>query len=384
MRRRSSPGALALALTLAACGGAQPAASWSPAQRAQISSLSIERLAAPPPDPSNAVADHPAAAALGRRLFADARLSANGRISCASCHKPELAFTDGRATAQGLAGVRRNTPSLIGAAWSPWQFWDGRADSLWAQATGPLLHPAEMGMTARAVAAVAATGYAKEYRSVFGSDPAADAQRTLTGVAKALAAYVRTLRPAPARFDAFAEAVAAGRPEADALLEAQERDGLRLFLGKAQCLRCHHGPLLTNHGFHNTGLAPLPGQPPDLGRVLGVQEALASEFNCRGRYSDARDRKCPSLDYVRAGTPELVGAFKTPGLRAVAQTGPYMHDGRFATLHDVLDHYNRAPQLLREQGHTELFALALAPAELDAIEAFLRALSPLAPAAAQD
>jgi cytochrome c peroxidase len=116
--------------------------------------------------------------------------------------------------------------------------------------------------------------------------------------------------------------------------------------------------------------------------VQGVQEALASELNCRGHYSDSR--KCPHLDYVRTGSPELVGAFKTPTLRGVALTAPYMHDGRFATLREVLEHYNRAPPALREQGHSELLPLGLSAAELDEIEGFLKTLTPLAPGAASD
>lgn len=380
---RTGPCTVALALVLSACAP-QPAP-WSASERAQIASLWIGALGAPPADPSNAHADDAAAAALGARFFSDARFSANGKISCANCHNPAQAFTDGRATSLGLHATRRNAPSLIGAAWSPWLFWDGRADSLWAQATGPLLHADEMGMSAARVASVVATSYGPEYRQVFGAAPGSSAPAlVLTNVAKALAAYVRTLRPAPTRFDAFAKALAAGDAGAGTVLTPAEQSGVHLFLGKAQCLRCHNGPLLSNHQFHNTGLAHLPGTPQDPGRALGVQLALASEFNCRGPYNDARERRCPSLDYVRAGTAELLGAFKTPSLRSVALTAPYMHDGRFATLHDVLDHYNRAPQVERAQGHTELRPLYLSAGELDALEAFLRTLSPLAPAPAQD
>ena len=371
---------LLLASMLSACGQDSPAPEWSTAELAQIDSLRISKLGRPPADPSNRYADDPRAAALGKKLFSDPRLSANGKIACATCHQPDKFFTDGLATSRGLGPTPRNAPSLLTAAWSPWLFWDGRADSLWAQATGPLQNSHEMGLTPAALARTLAIHYRDDYQTIFGP-LAADPRRVMTNAGKALAAYVRTLRPAPGRFDAYAESLQRKSRNADHVFGAQERLGLKLFLGRGQCLRCHHGPLFTNQGFHNTGLEALPGQMPDLGRVQGVKEALASEFNCRGPYSDAPKPQCPQLDYARVGTPELVGAFKAPSLRNVAETGPYMHDGRFATLREVIDHYNRAPGISTRSGHTEIFPLGFFAGELDALEMFLSTLSstPLAP-----
>jgi cytochrome c peroxidase len=370
-------GGLALLLIASsACGRQEPQALWSAAERTQIAALSLSQLPPPPPDPSNAVADRPAAAALGEKLFFDTRLSASGKLSCASCHQPERHFTDGLPVSRGLGTGTRNAPSLLTAAWSPWQFWDGRADSLWSQATVPMEHPDELGLTRRELQRRLERHHAGEYAAVFGHPPAAaDDTRALVNTGKALAAFLRTLRPQPGRFDRFADALAQDPDTATTLLTAGEQNGLKLYLGKGQCLRCHSGPLLTNHAFHNTGLAPQPGTAFDRGRADGLPQVLASDFNCRGPHGDAADPVCPHLDFAPQPRPEWVGAFKTPSLRNTAVTGPWMHDGRFTTLAEVLDHYNRAPQVSRPLGHTELFPLGLTADELSDLEAFLHTLT---------
>jgi len=378
-----------LALLLAACGPAPnpaaPALEWTEAQRSQVGSLSLSNLAPPPADPTNAHADDPRAAALGARLFEDPRLSRNGRVSCASCHPPAQAFADGLARSRGIAETVRNAPSLVGAAWSPWQFWDGRADSLWAQALGPLSHPDEQGLDAPGIAQVVVAHYPREYAEVFGvapfAEPLAAAEQTAVNTAKAIAAFERSLRPAPTRFDAFADALAAG-PATATQLDAAEQRGLRLFLGRGQCLRCHFGPLFTNHGFHNTGLGPHE-RKFDVGRIDGIETLLKSVYNCRGEHSDDPRRDCPQLQYLRRGTPELVGGFKTPGLRGLRQTAPYMHDGRFTTLEQVVGHYNRAPNLDARYGHSELMPLGLTAAEQQDLVAFLGSLTTETPAQPQ-
>lgn len=369
---------LAAAALLASCS--EPAVTWTAAERAQVAALSLSRLAAPPADPGNAVADDPRAAALGKRLFSDPALSANGKVACATCHDPARAFSDGLPRGRGIAEDTRNTPSLLVAAWSPWQFWDGRSDSLWSQPAGPLFDPAEMGATPAHVARVVTTAYAAEYAALFGR-PSGDPMRVVANAGKAMAAFERTLRPQPGRFDAFADALGTDAAGAARLLTASEQRGLKLFVGAGQCLRCHHGPLLTNQGFHNTGLGPRPGAEPDRGRADGLPEALASKLNCAGPYSDAPAGACPHLDFARSGGAEWLGAFRTPSLRNVGATAPYMHDGRFATLREVLAHYNLAPGVAREHGHTELFPLGLDDAALSDLEAFLRTLGP-APAGA--
>lgn len=369
----SDPIIPALLVVLAASTASAQAPEWSDADRDRIASMSLSRLPPPPASPSNRVADDPRAAGLGQRLFFDPGLSRNGKFSCASCHQPELQFTDGLPRSRALGQVHRNAPSLRTAAWHRWQFWDGRADSLWMQATVPILNPQELGQNPAGLRELVRSRYAADFEALFGPLAGQNDGRLLSNIGKALEAFERTLRPEPARFDTFADALAAGTDSSE--LTVDEQAGLALFLGKGQCLRCHHGPLLTNEGFQNTGLAKLGSLPADRGRTSAIDGLLASEFNCRGPYNDDPQRRCPHLDYLRVGS-EVRGAFKVPSLRDVARTAPYMHDGRFATLAEVLDHYKRAPGVAERSGHTELFPLALSAAELGQLEAFLRTLSP--------
>ena len=148
--------------------------------------------------------------------------------------------------------------------------------------------------------------------------------------------------------------------------------GLRLFVGKASCVNCHNGPLLSNNEFHNTGVPARPGLPSDAGRLAGADKVLHDEFNCRSRWSDARS-KCAELEFLVADDHVLERAFKVPSLRNVAERAPYMHAGQFGTLAEVIEHYNRAPKA--PAGHSELNPLRLSAREQRQLEAFLRSLS---------
>ncbi len=402
--------ALAAAL-LVACAAPRwsTAPRWSIAERAAIASLALDALPPLPPDPSNHVADDPAAAALGKALFADVALSAGGTVACTSCHIPALGFTDGRTLAQGEGAFHRHTPTLLGAAWSPWLTWDGKADSLWSQALLPLENPAEQGIDRTEVAHAIARSYAEPYTALFGPLPPLEESgrfpahagpvgsattqaawqamteadrdainRVFSNVGKALAAFQRTLTPPSTRFDLWAAALAAGAaPAADAQLSPDEQAGLRLFIGKAQCLNCHNGPLFTNNSFHNTGVAPAPDLPLDAGRAAVVAGLADAPFGCLGAYSDADAEDpatCGALRYLLSSPAGLEGAFRTPTLRNVAATAPYMHAGQIGSLAEVLRHYNAggAPVLL---GHNELAPLELDAAELAQLEAFLQTLT---------
>jgi cytochrome c peroxidase len=195
---------------------------------------------------------------------------------------------------------------------------------------------------------------------------------------KALAAYERLILPGPARFDTYVQAVLEGNVELmETSLSSDEVAGLRLFIGKGNCIRCHSGPLLTDNKFHNNGVPMAEGLPPDDGRATGAQRVLDDAFNCLSRYSDANEEECIPLDSVQAGGAELVYAFRPPTLRNVAETAPYMHAGQFETLRGVLAHYNQAPTA--PLGQTEIQPLNLSETELDQLEAFLRSFSaPLA------
>jgi len=402
-------GTLALvAPTVAAVHGhATAAPRWSDAERGLLRSLSLASLGPVPADPSNRWADDTLAAALGHRLFFDARLSATGRVSCASCHLPARGFQDDRALAEGVGAVPRRTMPIAGTAHSPWQFWDGRADSQWSQALGPLESAVEHGGDRTQYARLVATEYREAYELVFGrlpelaglperAGPVADTARAAAwaripaerrddvtrvyaNVGKAIAAYERRIAFAPSRFDRWVEAELAGRPHtAASAFTRDEEAGLRLFIGRGSCVNCHNGARLTDDAFHNTGV-PLPAVAlaPDSGRIVGVRQALAAEFACTSRWSDATPDDCAELRFAVTEGEELVRAYRTPSLRGVADRAPYMHAGQLATLDDVVAHYDRAPAA--PMGHTELRALRLSARERAQLAAFLRTLSgPLA------
>jgi cytochrome c peroxidase len=390
MRRLSVLLVLVAACALAALAWwrAYPAepAPWSDAEIAILRSLWIGSLPAVPPDPSNRVADDVRAARFGQQLFFDARLSGNGAVSCATCHQPARRFTDGLPKARAIGTSRRNTPSLVGAAYSPWQYRDGRKDSLWSQALSPLEDPAEQGGNRLRIVELIASdaSYRKVYESLFGALPslqdARGINRAFANLGKAIEAYERRLLPGPSRFDEYVAAVLDGNEQLQAATFGNaEIRGLRLFIGAANCTQCHNGPLFTNNEFHNTGILSFPGEVPDKGRVVGVRELLADPFNCRGDYSDDPQHDCTELEFVRTG-PTLIGAFRTPSLRNTGGTEPYMHKGQLQSLGDVLRHYNAAPAAMI--GHNEAKPLGLSRRELDDLASFLDTLA--APPATAD
>ena len=357
-------------------------APWTDRELTTLRSLWLGSLAPLAPDPSNAVANSLDAARLGHRLFFDPRLSGTGTISCSTCHQPERRFTDGLPKGVAIGMSKRNTPSIVGVAHSPWLYWDGRKDSLWSQALSPLEDPNEHGSNRADIARLIAddADYRAAYISVFGIPPSHASRdainRTFANVGKAIAAYERLLLPGPSRFDQYVEATIADDGTRNAVFNEDEIHGLRLFIGDANCTQCHNGPLLTNHEFHNTGVISFPGDLPDKGRVVGAREVLADPFNCLGQYSDATSTDCAEIEFVRTG-PELIGAVRTPSLRNLAGTGPFMHKGQISTLSATLAHYNAAPAAMI--GHNEAKPLNFSKRELRQLEAFLHTLdAPLA------
>jgi cytochrome c peroxidase len=369
--------AFALILVVTIVSAAAPRGDrWTTEEVAQLSSLSLRELGPVPEDPTNRVADDPRATELGRKLFFDTRLSADGQVSCATCHIPEKEFQDGTPLAKGVGVTNRRTMPIAGMAHSPFLFWDGRKDSLWAQALGPLESPVEHGGRREEYAAVIAAHYRSDYEAIFGMMPALSTRDAATAVfvnmGKAIAAYERTIDYAPSRFDRYADALQDTGRAPQGVLSADEVAGLRLFIGKASCMNCHNGPLLTNNEFHNTGVPARAGLPADSGRLAGADAVLRDEFNCRSRWSDNRS-KCAELDFLVTGEHVLERAFKVPSLRNVAHRAPYMHAGQFNTLSEVIDHYNRAPEA--PAGLSELEPLRLSTQQRRQIEAFLRSLS---------
>jgi cytochrome c peroxidase len=380
---------------------------WTPEQREMLRSLSLSSLEALAPDRSNRHGDDARAAALGRELFFDTRLSGNGKVSCATCHQPGRDFQDGTALANGVGTTTRRTMPIAGTAHASWMFWDGRSDSQWSQALGPLESAVEHGGTRTQYAHVIAEHYREPYEAVFGKLPGLDSlprqagpvadttwraawtriaparrediTRIYANIGKAIAAYERRIEYAPARFDRYVDAELAGRSHGSTdSLSAEEEAGLRIFIGKANCTNCHNGALLTDQHFHNTGV-PVSRlvASPDSGRTAGARQAVNGEFNCTSKYSDAKPDDCDELRFAVTEGDELVRAYKTPSLRGVANRAPYMHAGQLTTLEEVIAHYNAAPKA--PFGHSELKPLRLSAAEQRQLAAFLRTLTgPLA------
>lgn len=240
---------------------------------------------------------------LGKLLYFDPRLSADDTISCATCHHPQKGFSDGLPASKGINGQtgERNAPTVTNTAFNYFQFWDGRAPSLEEQAKGPIENPIEMGHTLEEAEAKIASieGYQKYFKAAFG-----DEKVTIDRIAKAIATFERTVLSGNSPWDRYVYA-----NEEDALSESAKR-GLALFEGKAKCTRCHVGFNLTDGLFHNLGVG-MDKDDPDMGR------------------------------YEVTGEEKDKGAFKTPTLRDIQRTAPYMHDGSVETLEEVIELYDR-------------------------------------------
>ena len=375
---------------------------WTAKEREMLKSLSLASLGPLPADPSNRFADDARAAALGERLFSDARLSGNGKVSCATCHVPQRDFQDGTPLAHGVGTTGRRTMPIAGTAHGAWFFWDGRTDSQWSQALGPLESAVEHGGSRTQYAHTIAAHYRADYEAVFGplpslaglpaqAGPVADTAwraawtripaarqgeitRVYANIGKAIAAFERRVELVPTRFDRYVDAELAGRAhDGTSSLSDDEVAGLKLFVGKANCVNCHNGARLTDDHFHNTGVpASSLVAAVDSGRSVGVRQALAAEFACTSKYSDATPDDCAELRFATTEGEELVRAYKTPSLRGVAERAPYMHAGQIATLAAVIEHYDRAPKA--PFGHSELKPLRLSAQEKRQIESFLRTL----------
>jgi cytochrome c peroxidase len=334
--------------------------------------------AAVPRDPSNAVSGHPAAIALGRRLFFDPRLSATGSIACATCHVPERGFTDGRPRAAGLAAGDRNTPTVLDVALHRWFSWDGRADSLWSQSLKPIVDPREMGASAEHVAALLRGDPQLTclHARAFGAPPGPEPRRALVHTGKAIAAFLETVRSGRAPFDDFRDALARGDAAAAARYPEAARRGARLFV-KSECAACHFGPAFTNGEFHDVGVPyALGGGRVDEGRWGGIKRLRGDPFNLLGPWSDDRTGTAAVKTRHVEGTQASFGQFKTPSLRNLAHTAPYMHDGRYATLREVVRHYSELDmERIHVHGEQLLRPLKLSASEIDDLVAFLESLT---------
>jgi len=342
---------------------------------------SVQKLAIPLGLPSDTwdyyvPRDNPMTASkveLGRRLFFDARLSADGKVSCATCHDPKLGFSDGKKVAEGIGGRlgTRNSPGLLNAIFTPDQFWDGRAGTLEEQAIQPLVNPLEMGNASHdeVVARLKAmSDYRAEFQSVFGGEA------TMSRVGQAIAAYERTLVAGDSPFDRYLLG------NAGQISDAAVR-GFALFRGRARCSRCHtfsaQMPYFTDFNYHNTGVA---ANHPNF-HGLARQALAITEKEFSGEMTKTAVDKLAQED----GGQELgrllvsrhildLGSYRTPSLRNVALTAPYFHDGSARTLADVVRFYNEGGKanLNREWDLTEL---GLTEDEQRDLVAFLESLT---------
>jgi cytochrome c peroxidase len=408
---------MAITTTAPACAGgfADRAAAlrdaWSAADLNVLSALRLSQLPATPPDPSNAFEGSAAAAQLGQRLFNDARFSGNQAVSCATCHDPDKQFQDGLPVGRGVGtGTRRAMP-IVGTGHSPWLFWDGRKDSLWSQALGPLEDAVEHGGNRVRYAQLMQSHYRADYEAVFTRMPhmpslpadaspvgtpaekaawAAmdgraqdDVNHVFANIGKAIAAYEKTLSHGASRFDRYVEGTLRRDPAAQQAMTPQEVNGLRIFIGNGQCVSCHNGPLFSDQQFHNTAVPPRNAASPDRARAAATSKVQNDEFNCLGRFSDAKPEQCQELRFMVTGGRELEGAFKTPSLRGVALRPPYMHAGQLASLEDVIAHYIQAPPAVvghtelahGEPGHSARAPIRLTESEVKDLVAFLGTLS---------
>ncbi len=316
----------------------QPVAKWPPFEVDEgVHALELGELPPLPPEPWHT----PASEALGKLLFFDPRLSESGQIACANCHDPELGWADGRRFPFGHDRTpgRRNAMTLLNVGHFDRWSWDGRAESLAQQVFRAIESPIEMNADVDALVARlnGIDEYTRAFAAAFGGEGAA-----ADGIGKALAAFARTIRSRRSPFDFFVRGDYAR-------LGDLEIAGLHLFRTRARCMNCHHGALFSDGKFHHTGLSYYGRRFEDLGRYEVTRQAA--------------DR----------------GKFRTPSLRDIEFTGPWMHNGLFTDFRGVLRMYNHGMTISPRPGAPELSPLirrlALSEGDLDAIEAFLGSLS---------
>ena len=332
------------------------------------------------PDPSNRVSGRLEAVALGERLFYEPRLSGTGSVLCATCHVPFRGFQDGRARGFGLEEGDRNTPTLLNVRFERWFGWDGANDSLWAQSVRPLLDPREMRSSPAHVAAFVrgdrwfAAGYEKSFGRKAGNETD---EALLVNVGKALAAFQETLVSGRTPFDDFRDALERGDATAMAAYPPAAQRGLRIFVGAGRCNLCHFGPQFTNGEFADTGVGFfIEKSKVDQGRYGGIKKLKDNPLNLLGAFNDDPSRStATSTSHVELQHRNF-GEFRVPGLRNVARTAPYMHNGSLATLRDVVLFYsNLNEERLHADGAKILRPLKLSEEEVRDLTAFLESLS---------
>lgn len=365
----------ALAFTLV-CASSSAHVEFTPAEKDAIA----RHGPWPPPlkrDASNRYSGKPTTIAFGRKLFFDARISLEGRLSCASCHLPSRAWADAQTRSFGRELLDRNAPSIANTRFERWFGRDGGSDSLWSHAIRPLTDLREMAMTPGLLAERIREhkDLGQGYRRIFGKPR--DDEDMMVNLAKAIAAFQETVITGRTPFDDFRDALLRGDSKAMARYPEAAQRGLRIFVGRGNCAVCHFGPSFTNGEFADVGIPffAAPGRV-DSGRHAGIRMVKDSPYNLLGRYNDdANPANAVSTRHLTLEHRHW-GEFKVPGLRNVAQTAPYMHAGSLPTLESVVMHYSDLNEdRLHADGEKILKPLKLSEAESADIVAFLRSLN---------
>ncbi len=345
-------------------------------------------------DSSNRVSRKREAISFGHQIFFDARFSHSGKISCASCHQQGLQWADRRKLGVGLEEVDRNTPTLANVRLNRWFGWDGANDNLWSQSIRPLLDAREMGINEKHVGDLVRRDatLSCQYQRVFGTAPGKDDERVMIDIGKALAAFQETLQSGRTPFDDFRDAMARNGRKAAAKYPVAAQRGAKIFNGRGNCSLCHFGPNFSHGEFHEIGIPIFrKSGGVDWGRYQGIKMLRASRFNLLGSYNDD-PRQAPGIStrHVQLAD-QTFEQFKVPSLRNVALTAPYMHNGHFATLRDVVNHYSKIDPTQLHLAHiflggtdglneapptdTLLQSLKLSEREIDDVVAFLETLT---------
>lgn len=306
-------------------------------------------------DPSNPVSGNPKAIKFGKQLFFDKRLSGDGKVSCASCHDPETGWSKHEAITSIRPNyvAKRHIPHLWGVRYNRWYFWDGRADSLWSQALMPIEEISEMaGSRTQVAKLIIQDKYLREmYQTLFGEIPKSLSEkqinRLFVNIGKSIASYEETIISKNSSFDKFADQLQ------NNAISATAARGLKLFIGKANCINCHFGPNFSDGEFHHSFL----GSSTDKGRYDGITQLLKNPFNGK------------KVDYVYQHII-FRGQFKTPSLRNVALTYPYMHTGNLKTLKEVINYYNTTSEHIKP-----LNSMNLSETEQNELIEFLKTLN---------
>ena len=329
-------------------------------------------------DPSNRVSGNTAAIKLGNKLFFSTKLSADGTLSCASCHRPDAGFTDGVAQAMGHTRGDRNTLALYNLKYQRWFGWDGRNDNLWAQSLRPIVRADEMALQAADLSEML-TGeeFAAPYSALFGSSLRLSEEQNLVNVGKLLAAYIETLTTGKTPFDRFRDALAAGNEAAAATYPEAAQRGFRIFAGKGKCNFCHTGALFSNGEFHDAGVPYfVAADRVDDGRHGGIKALMQSPYTLAGPYSDDPKKTGAWKTRQLIRSHSNFGTFRVPSLRNVDLTAPYMHSGSLATLEDVVRHYSNIDlERLHADGELILQPLRLTKSESTDLVSFLLSLT---------